>query len=63
MVPKTSRLDMRITDVIRGKLAEDAGPHGSLSSVARSIIEQHYAVMKGWKKITRTVRDRASTTR
>jgi hypothetical protein len=61
MATKTSRIDLRITDVIRGKLAEDAGPHGSLSSVARSIIEQHYAMMKGRKKIARTVR--ASTTR
>lgn len=39
---KTTRLDIRLTPVIRGKLAEDAGPYGSLSGVARRIIEQHY---------------------
>jgi hypothetical protein len=40
---KTTRLDMRITAVLRGKLAEEAGPHGSLSGVARWIIERYFA--------------------
>ena len=39
---KTTRLDIRLTSVIRGKLAQDAGPYGSLSGVARRIIERHY---------------------
>ena len=41
-IAKTTRLDIRLTAVIRGKLAEEAGPYGSLSGVARRIIEAHY---------------------
>jgi hypothetical protein len=39
---KTTRIDIRIDPVLRGKLAEEAGPHGSLSSVAREILQKHY---------------------
>lgn len=42
MITNTSRIDIRISAVIRGKLAEDAGQYGSLSKVARTIIERHY---------------------
>ncbi len=51
--PKTTRLDIRLTPVLRGKLAEDAGPHGSLSSVAREILEKHYSLSfkNGKKKV------------
>lgn len=40
--PKTTRLDIRLTPLLRSHLAQDAGPHGSLSSVARTILEDHY---------------------
>jgi len=40
---KTTRLGIRLTAVLRGKLAEEAGPHGSLSSVARMIIERYFS--------------------
>lgn len=38
---KTSRITVRITDVERGKLAEEAGPYGNLSAVVRALIVKH----------------------
>jgi hypothetical protein len=40
---KTTRLNLRVTAVQRGKLAEAAGPHGSLSSVVRMLIDRFVA--------------------
>ncbi len=43
MIKNATRIEIRITTLLRGKLAEDAGPYGSLSRVARTILEAHYA--------------------
>ena len=40
-VQKTSRITVRITDVQRGKLAEEAGPYGNISAVVRALIVKH----------------------
>ena len=39
-VPKTTKLDVRLSAIQRGYLAEWAGPHGSLSSVVRFLIDK-----------------------
>ena len=45
---KTSRVTVRVTDVVRGKLVEEAGHYGTISNVVRAIVEKYYA--KGARK-------------
>ena len=42
MIQKTSRINVRVSDVTRGKLVEQAGPHGTISNVVRAIVEQYF---------------------
>jgi len=44
--PKTSRISVRVTDVERGKLAEEAGRYGTISNVIRAIIRKHCGMGK-----------------
>lgn len=39
---KDTRVQVRLPAVLRGKLAEEAGPHGTLSNVMRYILEQYF---------------------
>ena len=39
-IKKSVKIDVRLTPVQRGFVAELAGPHGSLSSVIRLLVEQ-----------------------
>ena len=48
MLQKSSRITVRVTDVIRGKLVEEAGDYGTISNVVRAIVEKYYA--KGSRK-------------
>lgn len=47
----TTRLTIRLSAVLRGKLAEEAGDYGKLSTVARVILER--ALLTRTKKVTR----------
>ena len=42
MIQKTSRITVRVTDIIRGKLLEEAGSYGTISNVVRAIVDKHY---------------------
>jgi len=42
MIQKTSRITVRITEIIRGKLVEEAGSYGTISNVVRAIVEKHF---------------------
>lgn len=42
MAIKTARIYVRVTDVLRGKLIEDAGDMSTVSTVIRTILEQYY---------------------
>jgi hypothetical protein len=44
MTKQSAQLTMRMTTLLRDKLAGDAGPYGSLSMVARMILERHYGL-------------------
>ena len=43
MAVKTAKVYVRVTNVLRGKLLEDAGDMSSVSTVIRTILERHYA--------------------
>lgn len=40
---KTSRVTVRISDVLRGKLMEETGDYGTLSNVLRVILARYFA--------------------
>lgn len=50
MAIKTARIYVRVTDVLRGKLIEDAGDMSTVSTVIRTILEQYYKQQKGVRR-------------
>jgi hypothetical protein len=43
---KTARTSLRLTEAQRKALAEEAGPHGEISSVLRELVDQHVSKRK-----------------
>lgn len=42
MTPKDTRIAVRVSAVLRGQLLEEAGDYGTLSTVVRVILENHF---------------------
>jgi len=39
---KTTRIAVRVSAVLRGRLVEEAGSYGNISNVVRVILERHF---------------------